>query len=98
MTTPDTEARGLGELLEAESTLMMGTRSGKFFAWEFRPLTVAGVEIIDILLDTREEWVGRLTAGEEGKRRDGDRDAASVDRRGRSSLRGDGRDVRAGGP
>lgn len=48
---------------------MMGTRSGQFFAWEFRPLTVAGIAdgIIDILLDTREEWIGRLTAGEEGE-------------------------------
>lgn len=46
---------------------MVGTRSGQFYAWEFRPLTVAAVEggIIDILLDTREDWVGRLTAGEE---------------------------------
>ena len=57
--------RPLDELLEAGSTLMVGTESlGGDLG--FRPLTVARVvgARIEILLDTNEEWVRSFTDGD----------------------------------
>lgn len=58
--------RSLDDLLEPGSTLMVGTTSGLDHRLEFRPLTVAQVsgDVVDILLDTQEEWVARFSAGD----------------------------------
>jgi general stress protein 26 len=60
------DSKPLDDLLEPGSTLMVGTMSGADHSWEFRPLTVARVQSggIDILLDTREEWVTRFETGD----------------------------------
>lgn len=66
MTATENVARSLDDLLEPGSTLMVGTVSGPEDSWEFRPLTVARVQagVIDILLDTKEEWVFRFSDGD----------------------------------
>ena len=59
--THDDESKPLSELLEAGTTLMVGSTTG---VGGFRPLTVAGLadDRIHILLDTNEQWVSALDA------------------------------------
>lgn len=79
MTMPAADTRALSDLLQPGATLMVGTDGdGPVDApgrpspasgaggWAFRPLTVARVDghVIDILLDTREEWAHRFHDGD----------------------------------
>jgi general stress protein 26 len=61
----DDASKPLAELMEPGTTLMVGTESASG-RLEFRPLTVARVESsrIDILLDSREQWVTSLRDGD----------------------------------
>jgi general stress protein 26 len=60
----DDLSKTLSELMEPGSTLMIGI--GSDGRMEFRPLTVSRVseERIEILLDTREEWIAELQDGD----------------------------------
>jgi general stress protein 26 len=62
----DDQQRSLESLLGPGTTCMVGTASGVDGALEFRPLTVARVDgsYVDVLLDTRERWVGEFTNGD----------------------------------
>ena len=63
--TSDEHDKPLDELLEPGSTLMVGTGSPAA-ELEFRPLTVARCDgaVIEILLDTNEDWVRSLDDGD----------------------------------
>jgi general stress protein 26 len=64
-TTTDDTSKRLDDLLEAGSTLMVGTPApgGRL---EFRPLTVAQIDgpTIRILLDSAEQWVAGVKGGD----------------------------------
>jgi general stress protein 26 len=59
----DDAAKPLDELMDAGSTLMVGTGGVDL---EFRPMTVARVrgDTIEMLLDTNEEWARSLNDGD----------------------------------
>ncbi len=63
--TADEHDKPLDELLEPGSTLMVGT-DAPATELEFRPLTVARCDgaVIEILLDTNEDWVTSLGDGD----------------------------------
>jgi general stress protein 26 len=64
MNQPDPD-KPLTDLLDAGTTLMVGTGSGADL--EFRPLTVAGLrgDVIEILIDSRAPWAQALRDGDQ---------------------------------